>query len=221
MYSPKESLHNETEVDSAHEKRPHKIYKMILIGNTGVGKTSLIQKALKNEFSPHIQSTIGFQYSNIIATVNSKKILLQTWDICGQDLFHSLIDSFYKRAILVYSIDDRESFEALDFWLGEIRTYARKINKIVLVGNKKDIDRENRKVSYEEGNEFYMNNQLDMFFEASAKEGLNSSEIFTQSVEMLYDCDKKRDMIKESDTFYLNESNNKDRNNGKSCEECY
>ena len=83
--------------------------------------------------------------------------------------------------ILVYSIDDKESFEALDFWLGEIRTYARKINKIVLVGNKKDIDRENRKVSYEEGNEFYMNNQLDMFFEASAKEGLNSSEnIYTK-----------------------------------------
>ena len=70
-------------------------------------------------------------------------------------------------------------------------------------------------MSYEEGNEFYMNNQLDMFFEASAKEGLNSSEIFTQSVEMLYDCDKKRD------TFYLNESNDKDGNNGKSCEECY
>ena len=61
---------------------------MILIGNSGVGKTSLIQKALKNEFSPNIQSTIGFQYSNIIATVDDKKILLQTWDICGQDVFH-------------------------------------------------------------------------------------------------------------------------------------
>lgn len=223
MDSPKESLHNETEQKSVKQKRPHKIYKMILIGNTGVGKTSLIQKALKNEFSPHIQSTIGFQYSNIIATVNNQKILLQTWDICGQDLFHSLIDSFYKRAnltILVYSIDDRESFDALNFWLGEIRTYARKINKIVLVGNKKDIGRENRKVSYEEGKEFYMDNQLDMFFEASAKEGINASEIFTQSVEMLYECDKKRHKIKE-DTFYLNEEKDKEENTGKSCEECY
>lgn len=223
MDSPKESLHNETEQESVKQKRPHKIYKMILIGNTGVGKTSLIQKALKNEFSPDIQSTIGFQYSNIIATVNNKKILLQTWDICGQDLFHSLIDSFYKRAnltILVYSIDDRESFDALNFWLGEIRTYARKINKIVLVGNKKDIGRENRKVSYEEGKEFYMDNQLDMFFEASAKEGINASEIFTQSVEMLCECDKKRHKIKE-DTFYLNEEKDKEGNTGKSCEECY
>ena len=126
------------------------------------------------------------QVSNTVTSLQllTARFCFRTWDICGQDLFHSLIDSFYKRAnltILVYSIDDRESFEALDFWLGEIRTYARKINKIVLVGNKKDIDRENRKVSYEEGNEFYMNNQLDMFFEASAKEGLNSSEnIYTK-----------------------------------------
>ena len=95
MESEKESIQSESESDDRSEKpKPDKIYKMILIGNSGVGKTSLIQKALKNEFSPNIQSTIGFQYSNIIATVDDKKILLQTWDICGQDVFHSLINSF-------------------------------------------------------------------------------------------------------------------------------
>ena len=229
MESEKESVQSESESDDRSEKpKPDKIYKMILIGNSGVGKTSLIQKALKNEFSPNIQSTIGFQYSNIIATVDDKKILLQTWDICGQDVFHSLINSFYKRSnltILVYAIDDRESFESLEFWLGEIRTNSRKSNKIVLVGNKKDLDTK-RKVSYEEGREFFESNKLDLFYEASAKEGTNAAEIFTESVEMLYDYDiKKRkkefdEDEEEKNSFYLHEVNDKD-NTGKSCEECY
>ena len=229
MESEKESVQSESESDDRSEKpKPDKIYKMILIGNSGVGKTSLIQKALKNEFSPNIQSTIGFQYSNIIATVDDKKILLQTWDICGQDVFHSLINSFYKRSnltILVYAIDDRESFESLEFWLGEIRTYSRKSNKIVLVGNKKDLDTK-RTVSYEEGKEFFESNKLDLFYEASAKEGTNAAEIFTESVEMLYDFDMKKrkkeldEDEEEKNSFYLHEVNDKD-NTGKSCEECY
>ena len=86
------------------------------------------------------------QVSNTVTSLQlltAKRFCFRTWDICGQDVFHSLINSFYKRAnltILVYAIDDRESFESLEFWLGEIRTYSRKSNKIVLVGNKKDLE---------------------------------------------------------------------------------
>lgn len=224
------SLHSENSHKSNRPPKHDKKYKMIIIGSSGVGKTSLIYKALKNEFTPNLQSTLGFEYNNIIAKINDKKILLQTWDLCGQEIFHSIMGSFYKRSnliILVYAIDDRESFNNLEFWLGEIRTYSNPDTKIVLVGNKIDLNSQ-RAVTFEEGKDFFTKNTLDLFFESSAKEGTNASDIFTESVKMLYEIDQQKKINNKGrklsddnkEGFYLNETNEME-NTGKSCEECY
>ena len=71
--------------------KPDKKYKIILIGNTGVGKTSLIVKALRNQYIENNQSTLGFEYYNILTEIDSKKILLRTWDTCGQEIFKSIL----------------------------------------------------------------------------------------------------------------------------------
>ena len=165
-----------------------KKYKIIWIGDSGVGKTCLLTKAIKKFFDQEIRSTLGFEYYNITINIKNKKILLQTWDPCGQESFQCIVNMFYKRAklaILVYSIDNRKSFERINFWLDEIRLNASDNIKLILIGNKDDLN-DRREVSYEEGQEFSKFNGFDYFMESSAKEGDTSSSILSKAAEILY-----------------------------------
>ena len=206
-----------------------KKFKIILLGNTGVGKTSLIIKALRNQFNVNSQSTLGFEYYNILTEIDKKKILLQTWDTCGQELFKSIISTFYKRthlAILVYSIDDIESFNTINFWLREIKSYASSDIKLILIGNKMDLD-SNREVSFEEGKNFSNENKFDLFLETSAKEGFNAQEFIFNSAKILYEYDlqkEKNEKYEENENkiFSLNyEQENQKENDGRSCDNCF
>ena len=165
-----------------------KKYKIIWIGDSGVGKTCLLTKAIKNFFDQEIRSTLGFEYYNITINIKNKKILLQTWDTCGQESFQCIVNMFYKRAklaVLVYSIDNRKSFERINFWLDEIRLNASDNIKLILIGNKDDLN-DRREVSYEEGQEFSKFNGFDYFMESSAKEGDTPSSILSKAAEILY-----------------------------------
>ena len=206
-----------------------KKFKIILLGNIGVGKTSLILKALRNGFNVNCQSTLGFEYYNILTEIDKKKILLQTWDTSGQELFKSIISTFYKRthlAILVYSIDDIESFNTINFWLREIKSYASSDIKLILIGNKKDLD-SNRQVSFEEGKNFSNENKFDLFLETSAKEGFNAKEFIFNSAKILYEYDlqkEKNEKYEENENkiFSLNyEQENQKENDGRSCDNCF
>ena len=206
-----------------------KKFEIILLGNIGVGKTSLILKALRNEFNVNCQSTLGFEYYNILTEIDKKKILLQTWDTSGQELFKSIISTFYKRthlAILVYSIDDIESFNTINFWLREIKSYASSDIKLILIGNKKDLD-SNRQVSFEEGKNFSNENKFDLFLETSAKEGFNAQEFIFNSAKILYEYDlqkEKNEKYEENENkiFSLNyEQENQKENDGRSCDNCF
>lgn len=213
------------EKNKRDKKKYDKKYKAIIIGNSGVGKTCLVFKALKDRFAETYKSTLGFEYYNIIAEINDKKILLQTWDTCGQEVFHSIINTFYKRChicILVYAINDRKSFEGLDFWLNEIKTNSVPDVKIILVGNKSDLS-ESRVVTYEEGNQFCTNNNLTMFLEASAKEGDNAREVFLKSAQLIYDYDMHGEvsMNRDGNVGGFNLDDEKEKEDGKSCDECF
>ena len=206
-----------------------KKFKIILLGNIGVGKTSLILKALRNEFNVNCQSTLGFEYYNILTEIDKKKILLQTWDTSGQELFKSIISTFYKRthlAILVYSIDDIESFNTINFWLREIKSYASSDIKLILIGNKMDLD-SNREVSFEEGKNFSNENNFDLFLETSAKDGFNAQEFIFNSAKILYEYDlqkEKNEKYEENENkiFSLNyEQENQKENDGRSCDNCF
>ena len=219
-----------------HSFLADKKYKIIWIGDSGVGKTCLLTKALKNFFDQELKSTLGFEYHNITININDKKILLQTWDTCGQESFKCIVNMFYKRAklaILVYSIDNRKSFEGINFWLNELRINSGEQTKLILIGNKTDLD-DKREVSYEEGKNFSQLNGFNFFSETSAKEGEAPLEVLTKAAEILYnyekECKDKKDKDKnnneinnnnENNNFKLGECNeNANNNNTTSCKNC-
>jgi small GTP-binding protein len=215
-----------------HSFLADKKYKIIWIGDSGVGKTCLLTKALKNFFDEELKSTLGFEYHNITININNKKILLQTWDTCGQESFKCIVNMFYKRAklaILVYSIDNRKSFEGINFWLNELRINSGEQIKLILIGNKTDLD-DQREVSYEEGKNFSQLNGFNFFSETSAKEGEAPLEVLTKAAEILYNYEKESKNGKdknnneinnnENNNFKLGECNENANNNTTSCKNC-
>ncbi len=163
-------------------------FKMIIIGDAGVGKSCLTKQALKNIFDEAYNTTVGFEYVNFNVKLNDKAIKLQMWDTCGQEIYRSLISSFYRNAalaVLVYSIDSRESFINLDTWIKDIKLQSNPDIKIFLVGNKTDLE-ESRVVNFEEAKKYADEHNLDYVNETSAKTGFNAKEVFIQAAKVLY-----------------------------------
>ncbi len=163
-------------------------FKVIVIGDAGVGKTCITKKGIKNTFADSYNPTIGFEFLSFIIKLSDKKIRLQIWDTCGQEAYRSLVTNFYRNsslAIMVYSIDDRKSFENIDIWLKEMRTYSNPDVKIFLIGNKNDLEKK-RKVDKEEGELYTKNNNIDLFMESSAKNGFNTQKLFIEASKILY-----------------------------------
>ena len=207
------TIKNSNKPNNNNQKKtpPDKKYKIILVGNSGVGKTCLILKSIYKNFPFNNPSTLGFEYYNISANFSNKKILLQTWDTCGQEIFKSVISTFYKRAnlaILVYSIDDEISFNDLNFWLNEIKKQSKDDIKLILIGNKTDLN--NRKITKQLAENYAKKNGFDIFLETSAKE-LNTEEIFIKAAELLweYDIQKEKELKEKGENYvdYENENN--------------
>ena len=163
-------------------------FKIIVTGNVGVGKSCLSLKATKGIFTEDYISTVGFEFYCFNVKINDKIVKLQIWDTCGQEAYRSLIMNFYRNtslAIVVYSVEDKESFNDISVWLKQVKTYGTSSCKIFLIGNK--IDTENRQVTYEQGlkckNDFF----FDCFMETSAKEGINTRELFVNCATILYE----------------------------------
>jgi len=173
-------------------------FKVIVLGNPGVGKTCLTSKAIKNEFLPNHQPTLGFEFFSFMIRIENKTIKIQIWDTCGQEIYRSLISNFYKKsslAFIMYSIDDRNSFNDIEKWLKDLKSNSSPDCKIFLIGNKADLE-ENRKVSQEEGEELCKKFGFQYFIETSAKTGFNAKEIFVKCALILY-----KDFIKSEDEF--------------------
>ena len=163
-------------------------FKMIVIGDSGVGKSCLTTKAVKNTFEEFYQATIGFEFLTFNLKMNETVVKLQIWDTCGQEVYRSLISNFYRNsslAVLLYAIDNRDSFINVDNWLKELKGQANPDVKIMIVGNKCDLEDE-RKVSIEEGKEFKEKNNLNYFMEASAKTGFNAKNVLIEAAKILY-----------------------------------
>ena len=163
-------------------------FKMIVIGDSGVGKSCLTTKAVKNKFEEFYQATIGFEFLTFNLKMNETVVKLQIWDTCGQEVYRSLISNFYRNsslAVLLYAIDNRDSFINVDNWLKELKGQANPDVKIMIVGNKCDLEDE-RKVSIEEGKEFKEKNNLNFFMEASARTGFNAKNVLIEAAKILY-----------------------------------
>ena len=192
------------------------IFKIIIIGDSGVGKSCLTQMAIKNNFDSVYQSTIGFEFFVLNIKIGEKVIKLQIWDTCGQEIYRSLISNFYRNAslaIMVYSVTDRKSFENLDLWYNELKTNSNNKINVFLIGNKIDLD-EQREVKTEEGKEFKNKNEIIKFIEASAKSGFNALNIFIEAAKLLYD--EYSQEIKNKEENDSNANNNNDIGHSKS-----
>ena len=164
-------------------------YKIIIIGDSGVGKSCLAIRGIKNTFDALYKPTIGFEFMTSYAKIDKKIIKLQIWDTCGQELYRSLITNFYRNAslaIIVYAINSRDSFENIEMWLRELRTHSNPDAKVFLIGNKVDLDNE-RVITKEQGETFYKTNKLNLFIESSAKTGFNAKRVFIKAAKLLLD----------------------------------
>jgi small GTP-binding protein len=184
-------------------------FKIIIIGDSGVGKSCLTQMATKNNFESNYQTTIGFEFFVLNIKIGEKIIKLQIWDTCGQEIYRSLISNFYRNsslAIMVYSVTDRKSFENLDLWYKELRTNSTSQINVFLIGNKIDLEEE-REVKTEEGETYKEKYELIKFIESSAKSGFNALNIFIQAAKLLYD-----EYLQENKNKMVNDSYNNDDN---------
>lgn len=163
-------------------------FKIILVGDSGVGKSCLSIKASRNYFEDFYSPTVGFEFLTFNVKVEDQNIKLQIWDTCGQEVYRSLISSFYRSAslaIIVYSIDSEESFSNIEKWLNDIKSQSNPNIKIFLIGNKADLE-DKRRVTKENGENFFKLNKLSFFTETSAKTGFNVQNVFIEVAKVLY-----------------------------------
>ena len=163
-------------------------FKLIFRGDSSVGKSCLTAKAVKNNFEEYYQATVGFEFLTFNMKVNDKVIKLQIWDTCGQEIYKSLISNFYRNsslAVLVYAIDNKESFNHVENWLNDLKSQANPDVRIFLVGNKADLE-EDRKIKKEEGEKYKEDQHLDLFMETSAKTGHNARNVLVEAAKILY-----------------------------------
>ena len=164
-------------------------FKLIVIGDSGVGKSCLAIKATKDTFDTLYSPTIGFEFMTFFIKVEEVNIKLQIWDTCGQEVYRSLINSFYHNsslAFLVYAINDKISFNNLESWLNEIRTTSNPDVNIFIIGNKVDLENE-RVIPKDVGQGFADTHDAKLFIETSAKTGFNAQNILIEAAKLLYE----------------------------------
>ena len=155
---------------------------IIIIGESQVGKTSILYQYTQNKFSNQYLATVGVEYFVKEEIINNKHIRVKIWDTAGQEQYKSITKSFYKNSdgiVIVYDVHDKKSFEKVQDWVQSLNEYTDSSKKIpvILVGNKIDLERE---VSTEEGQKLAESFNLP-FFESSAKENKGITE-FMQKI---------------------------------------
>lgn len=163
-------------------------YKIVFLGEQGVGKTSLITRFMYDTFDDHYQATIGIDFLSKTMYLDDKTIRLQLWDTAGQERFRSLIPSYIRDsrvAIVVYDISKKKSFEFIDKWIEDVKNERGEENVILcLVGNKNDLTNE-RQVTIEEGEQKAKILGADLFMETSTKAGYNVKNLFKKIAKLL------------------------------------
>merc|ERR1711898_81130 len=164
------------------------LFKYIIIGDTGVGKSCLLLQFTDRRFQPIHDLTIGVEFGARMITIDKKQIKLQIWDTAGQESFRSITRSYYRGAagaLLVYDITRRETFNHLTSWLEDARQHSNSNMTIMLIGNKSDLEHR-RAVTFEEGQQFASEHGL-VFLETSAKTAANVEEAFFNTAKKIYE----------------------------------
>eukprot|EP00127_Corallochytrium_limacisporum_P007419 Clim_evm22s251 gene=Clim_evmTU22s251 len=164
---------------SPQNANPVAVLKILLIGDSGVGKSSLMMRFLDDKFE-ELDATIGVDFRFKVMNVDGKTVQLTIWDTAGQERFRTLTSSYYRGAhgvILAYDVANKQTFENVTNWLDELDSYANTEVLKMLVANK--VDLEYREVSTEEGQEFAQDQQM-MYMECSAKSKIGVAKAFEE-----------------------------------------
>ena len=188
-------------------------FKLIIIGDIGTGKSSIINSLVKGKFKENYQATIGFDIFKYTRKVNDIIININIWDTCGLIDFSSCTTNLFKDAIIaiiVYEIDKRESFENIQKWVNLFKLNSQPDTIIFIVGNKSDLE-DKREVKKEEGIEYTKLNNFNCFMETNAKDDTIVNELFQQALARLYEYYKIYDQNEDDDDENIKENFRKKR----------
>lgn len=163
------------------------VLKVILIGDSGVGKSCLLKSFMGDPFKGVYTSTIGVDFEIKPIQIDGKTVNLQIWDTAGQERFRTITTSYYRSAdaiLLVFDLADERTFQNLDAWLEDVRLYASRSVEICLIGNKVDLQEE-RMIDFKDA-KAYADKHNFQYFETSAKSKVNVEKAFTKLTHAVY-----------------------------------
>ena len=163
------------------------LYKIVLIGESGVGKSNLLLRFTRNEFDAEKRSTIGVEFATRSIQHDNKVIRAQIWDTAGQERYRAITNAYYRGAVgalVVYDITKENTFKSIERWLSELKDNADPKIVIMIIGNKADLS-QTREVEETIAKEFCQNQKL-FFFETSALDGTNVENAFKSLLIEIY-----------------------------------
>ncbi|XP_056466934.1 RAB3D, member RAS oncogene family, b [Gadus macrocephalus] len=194
-----------TQKDAADQNFDY-MFKLLIIGNSSVGKTSFLFRYADDSFTSAFVSTVGIDFKVKTVFRNDKRIKLQIWDTAGQERYRTITTAYYRGAmgfLLMYDITNQESFNAVQDWATQIKTYSWDNAQVIMVGNKCDLE-DDRIVPTEDSQR--LAEELGFqFFEASAKDHINVKQVFERLVDII--CEKMSESL-EGDSGMLGNQRN-------------
>ncbi|WOK97639.1 ras-related protein Rab11D-like [Canna indica] len=171
------------------------VFKVVLIGDSAVGKSQILARFARNEFSLDSKATIGVEFQTRTLVIQHKSVKAQIWDTAGQERYRAVTSAYYRGAVgalLVYDITKRQSFDHIPRWLEELRSHADRNIVIMLVGNKTDLE-DQRAVTTEDAKEFAQKENV-FFLETSALEATNVENAFQNVLTEIFNIVNRKNL---------------------------
>ena len=204
------------------------LYKIVIIGDTNVGKSNILSRYLTNEFTSNTKSTVGVELGIKFLKIKNTSTKIQIWDTAGQERYQAITSSYFRGSdgcFIVYDITNETSFNNIEKWFDKIHEENDKEIPVIIVGNKCDLENE-RKIPTEKAKEKAQNLKC-AFYETSALKAINIEQIFEELVNTIYDKtggnksddDIHIEIVNENKGVNINSENNEENgdNNRKGC----
>ncbi|KAL9241364.1 hypothetical protein vseg_015484 [Gypsophila vaccaria] len=175
------------------EQKVEYVFKVVLIGDSAVGKSQILARFARDDFSLDSKATIGVEFQTRTLLIHHKSVKAQIWDTAGQERYRAVTSAYYRGALgalLVYDITKRPTFEHIPRWLQELRAHADNNIVIMLIGNKSDLQ-DQRAVATEDATEFAQKEEL-FFLETSALDSTNVDPAFTTLLTQIFNVVNKK-----------------------------